>query len=499
MYKLYSEEKTKEEDKNLKKGTKKLTMFGFLFLTGSVLVEIYEYPTFATSGFSAIFYLLVGGFLWFLPIVLAAAEMATVDGWGDGGVFSWTGNTLGEKWGFAHIFFQFMVFTIGAITMIYFIIGALAYVTGWTALNNDPLIKFIAVLVIFWAITAVQLTGVKNTALIAKVGFIGGVLIPGAILFILAGLYIAKGFPVHVVISSKTFVPDFSKTSTLVVLVSFMLSYMGVEVSATHVKDMENPKRDYPIAVIILLILAIVLNTVGALSVAAVVPQSELSLSEGVFQTFSGLLGHFGHYQWLVNIIALLLAMGSIAEVSSWIIGPSRGLSVAGERGIFPKKLAERNKNDVAPYLLIIQGIIVSVWAAVLTFGGGSSNTSFFMAMTLTVIVYLAAYFLFLLGYITLVIKHGNLKRSYEIPGGKIVKLTAAIIALIFTVVAFFISFLPPTGLPKQNVESYTILLVVCFLVIMVVPFVIYSISKVRGTIVEEKDSTKEELVEHLN
>ena len=62
----------------------------------------------------------------------------------------------------------------------------------------------------------------------------------------------------HVVISSKTFVPDFSKTSTLVVLVSFMLSYMGVEVSATHVKDMENPKRDYPIAVIILLILAIV-------------------------------------------------------------------------------------------------------------------------------------------------------------------------------------------------------------------------------------------------
>ena len=156
-------------------------MFGFLFLTGSVLVEIYEYPTFATSGFSAIFYLLAGGFLWFLPIVLAAAEMATVDGWGDGGVFSWTGNTLGEKWGFAHIFFQFMVFTIGAITMIYFIIGALAYVTGWTALNSDPLIKFIAVLVIFWAITAVQLTGVKNTALVAKIGFIGGILIPGAI------------------------------------------------------------------------------------------------------------------------------------------------------------------------------------------------------------------------------------------------------------------------------------------------------------------------------
>ncbi len=481
----------------MKKGTKKLTMFGFLFLTGSIVVEIYEYPTFATSGFSAIFYLLASGFLWFLPIVLAAAEMATVDGWGDGGVFSWTGNTLGEKWGFAHIFFQFMVFTIAAVTMIYFIIGVLAYVTGWTALNNDPLIKFIAVLVIFWAITVLQLTGVKNTALIAKVGFIGGVLIPGAILFILAGLYIVKGFPVHVVISSKTFVPNFSKTSTLVILVSFMLSYMGVEVSATHVKDLENPKRNYPIAVIILLIIAITLNTVGALSVAAVVPQSELSLSEGVLQTFSVLLEHFGSYQWLINIIAFLLIIGSIAELSSWIIGPTRGLSVAGERGIFPKKLAKRNKNDVAPYLLIIQGIIVTVWTAILTFGGGGSNTSFFMAMTLTVIVYLAAYFLFLLGYITLVVKYENLKRSYQIPGGKIVKLTIAIIALIFTVVAFFISFLPPTGLPKQNIESYIILLIVCFLVIIVFPFGIYSISKARGTLVDKKDLTKEDLVKN--
>lgn len=279
--------------------TKKLSMFGFLFLTGSVLVEIYEYPTFATSGFSAIFYLLLAGFLWFLPVVLSAAEMATVDKWGEGGVFSWTGNTLGEKWGFAHIFFQFMVFTIGAVTMIYFIIGALSYVTGWTALNSNPIIKYIAVLVIFWIVTLTQLTGVKNTAIIAKFGFIGGVIIPGAVLFILSALYVVKGGHVDIVMSTKTLIPDFTKTSTIVVLVSFMLSYMGVEVSATHVKDMQNPKRDYPIAVIILLILAIGLNTVGALSVAAVVPQSQLSLNEGVFQTFSYLFNSYNSAKML--------------------------------------------------------------------------------------------------------------------------------------------------------------------------------------------------------
>ncbi len=41
--------------------------------------------------------------------------------------------------------------------MIYFILGALSYVLHWDALNNNPAIKFIGVLVIFWALTfAVQ-------------------------------------------------------------------------------------------------------------------------------------------------------------------------------------------------------------------------------------------------------------------------------------------------------------------------------------------------------
>ena len=50
--------------------------------------------------------------------------MATVDGWQDGGIFAWVGNTLGERWGFAAIFFQWFQITVGFVTMIYFILGA---------------------------------------------------------------------------------------------------------------------------------------------------------------------------------------------------------------------------------------------------------------------------------------------------------------------------------------------------------------------------------------
>lgn len=63
---------------------KKLTFFGFLAMTISMVVSLYEYPTFATSGFSLVFFLLLGGLLWFIPVALCAAEMATVKGWEKG-------------------------------------------------------------------------------------------------------------------------------------------------------------------------------------------------------------------------------------------------------------------------------------------------------------------------------------------------------------------------------------------------------------------------------
>ncbi len=84
---------------------KQLTLLGFFAITASMVMAVYEYPTFATSGFSLVFFLLLGGLLWFIPVALCAAEMATVEGWEEGGIFAWVSNTLGERWGFAAISF----------------------------------------------------------------------------------------------------------------------------------------------------------------------------------------------------------------------------------------------------------------------------------------------------------------------------------------------------------------------------------------------------------
>lgn len=456
---------------------KSLTLFGFFAMTASMVMAVYEYPTFATSKLHLVFYLLLGGFLWFIPVALCAAEMATVDGWEKGGVFTWTGKNLGKKYGFANLFFEFFEITVGFVTMIYFILGALSYVFDWPALNSNPMIKFIGVLVIFWILALSQFGGTKYTAKIAKIGFIVGILLPAAILIILALVYIIQGNPIYV--SSKdTFVPDFTKVNTLVVFVSFILSYMGVEASATHANEMDNPKKEYPLAMLLLVIVAIVVSTLGGLAIAAVIPQDQINLSAGVVQTFAVLLGHFtANNTILVKIIALLLAFGVIAEVSSWVVGPTRGMIIAAEEGAIPKSWAKTNEHDVPVYLVIAQGIIVSIWDAVLTFGAGGSNLSFLAAMSLTVVIYLSGYILFFVGYIKAILGEG-LNGAYQMPGGKPVKIIVAIIGLATSIFAFFISFVPPTSIAGNAVQSheYMWMLIISYVISLILPFAIYDL-----------------------
>lgn len=460
---------------------KKLTLLGFFAITASMVMAVYEYPTFATSGFSLIFFLLLGGILWFIPVGLCAAEMATVEGWQEGGLFTWVSKTLGEKWGFAAISFGYLQIAIGFIPMLYFVLGALSYILNWPALNSDPLVKTVAALIILWGLALTQLGGTKNTARIAKVGFFAGILLPAIILVILAITYLSSGAPIAIQMTSSTFFPDFTQIGTLVVFVAFILSYMGVEASATHVNEMSNPGRDYPLAMLLLMVAAIILSSVGGISIASVIPKDQINLSAGVMQTFSILINHFGQgLEWTVRGIAALLLLGVLAEIAAWIVGPSRGMLVTAQKGILPARFAKINANGVPVALVISQLLITSVALIILTNTGGGNNMSFLIALALTVVIYLCSYFMLFIGYLTLVFKQSNLQRSFNIPGGRKIKVVVAVIGFGTSVIAFIVSFFPPSGLADSHL--YVTLLVACFLVVLVLPFIVYALGKNRAS-----------------
>lgn len=130
----------------------------------------------------------------------------------------------------------------------------------------------------------------------------------------------------------------------------------------------------------------------------------------------------------------------------------------------------------------MVQGIIVSIWDAVLTLGGGGGNVSFFAAMGLTVVIYLVGYLLFFIGYLVLVFKKKNLARTYNVPGGTVGKAAVAICGFLVTLFAFIISFFPISSLPASSAGTYMTILIVCFIIVVIIPFAIYQATKKHHT-----------------
>ncbi|MEG0310406.1 MAG: glutamate:gamma-aminobutyrate antiporter, partial [Eubacterium sp.] len=150
--------------------------------------------------------------------------------------------------------------------------------------------------------------------------------------------------------------------------------------------------------------------------------------------------------------------------------------------------------------LIIVQGIIVTIWAAVLTFGGGGANISFLTAISLTVVLYLVGYILFFIAYFVLIYKHKDLKRAYQVPGGIIGKSIFAALGLMMSIGTFIISFFPPSQLAAINDGKYETVLMLSFIVTVIIPFIIYALhDKKDKKIKEPQHITMADRPKHFN
>ncbi|MGJ1010810.1 glutamate:gamma-aminobutyrate antiporter [Enterococcus sp. DIV0421] len=448
-----------------------MSNFSFFAMTASLFVTVYEYPTFAVVGKALVFYLLLCGFFWFLPVSLCSAELATIEGYQEGGIYSWVGKPLGEKYGFAALFFQWFQVTVGFVTMIYFIVGTLSYVLEIPAMNNDPVFKFVSVVGIFWILTFLQLRGTETTAKMAKLGFSVGIILPVLVLFGYTVAYFKQGHAVSSHFTHSSFLPN---KGNIGALTSFVLAYMGVEASATHFSDLKDGKKNYPKLLMVLVIVGIMMSTIGGCVVSTVLT-GKISANQGVIDTATQLMSP-GHVGLLVKIIGFLTSFGILAQVSSWIVSPTEGLQFAASKHLLPKKLAQKNANNVPVRILMIQGLIVTVWAALLTFGskGSGGNVGFQTAISLTVLIYLSAYILFFVAYFVLLFKHKSLNREFQIPGGQWTKGIVAGCGLLISIAAVCTAFIVPSTVPKGKSSLYLVSLIVGFVVTLACPFIFY-------------------------
>ncbi len=456
------------------KSKRTINIFTLSTINVAAICSIKNWPLTAEYGFSSLFFFMIAALLFFIPVSLVSAELAT--GWPErGGIFVWVKEALGHKFGFLAVWLLWIENVVWYPTILSFIAATIAY-SFMPSLAANKLYMVFVILAAFWGATIVNLRGMKTSGLISSVGVIFGTVIPGVVVIGMGLGWWLSGNPIEITMSWNSLVPDLSSGSQLSLMAGVLLGFAGMEMSAVHARDVVNPQKNYPKAILLSAIVILLLSILGTLAIAFVIPQSKISLVAGGMEAISYFLNAYG-LGWSVPVFAILIALGAFGGMSTWTAGPSKGLLAAAQSGEFPPILHRVNKNDMPVALLVMQGIIVSMLSLVFLLMPDVSS-SFWMLLVLSSQLYIVMYLLMFIAAIVLRYKKPDVKRSYKIPGGNVGMWIVAGIGLTASLAAMVVGFFPPAQLETGSLLFYELFLLGGIIVMSAMPFVILLFKK---------------------
>jgi len=174
----------------------------------------------------------------------------------------------------------------------------------------------------------------------------------------------------------------------------------------------------------------------------------------------------------MIPIVAFLMMLGGLSSVTTWIIGPTKGLLAAAEDGDIPDFFAKTNRYGVPVVILIVQALIYSVLALVY-FLLPSVNASYWLLTEMTAQLALMMYVIMFAAAIALRYVKKDVRRPYRIPGGNVVMWLIAGLALLTCVSMILIGFIPPAEVDVGNLWHYEALLIGGFVLFCTIPLLI--------------------------
>jgi amino acid transporter len=397
---------------------RKATLLPFVFVmyayaTGGPF-GLEDMVTTSGPGLTLLYHLFIP-FFWCIPVSLVAAELTTAIPV-EGGFYRWVRAGFGDFWGFQAGWWNWtssflLGGTYGVLTADYltYFIPTLA---GW---------KHYAI-----AVAVIALVGYINVLGIQMVGTVATILgtlilLPVAVLCVIAATKWQHNPFVPLI---PPHVPPFQVFGVGLALGLWL--YSGYEQASSVAEEVENPQRNYPRALAIVVPLSIATYFLPTMFSLAVLGNWQ-DWHTGYFSDAALLIGG----RWLGFAIAIAAVITNLSLLNATVLTSTRMPSTMAEDGYLPPALAARHPRYGTPWIAIIASCIIYALLAQKT-----------MVQLLTVYVWLriGVTILTVLAAWRLRTTQPNLPRPFRIPWGRAGLLYVIVAPLAMSVVALVAS-----------------------------------------------------------
>ncbi|MDD4893726.1 MAG: amino acid permease [Candidatus Omnitrophica bacterium] len=448
-----------------------MSVFAMAMMTSAAIMSLRGLPMIAKEEFTLFFYIGFATIMFLIPGALVAAELGGMFGEKEGGVYTWVKEAFGERFGFVAIWLQWVQNVVWYPTPLAFAAATFAYIIGAGSLASNGIYTGLFCIVFYWLATWLSVRNSSSITRITSYGFLIGTILPALILVALAIVWWMHGFPLgfaHLPASQGALgsvinnhvhprlFPHITGLSDIAFLAGVILLFAGVEVHAVHANRMSRPQIQYPLALLLTSVIVFVIFTLGAFAVAAIMPYNDINLESGLIQAFQKALSQM-HMSWCIPLVGILVMFGALASVTSWIVGPSRGLLQTAKDGLLPIFMAKTNQQGVQSNILLVQAVIVTFLSCVY-FVFKNVSVAFFLIGAMTITLYLIMYMFMYAAGIRLRYKRADMPRRFRVPGGMAGMWFMGLLGLVGVIFSFIVAFFPPSQLPVGNPAMYVLL-----------------------------------------
>jgi amino acid transporter len=429
-----------------------LTAIPLMLLMTGAIDSIRNLPATALFGSSLLFFFTLSAIFFLIPSALIAAELSASACHKKNGIYHWVSSALGNKWGVLAVWLQWINTMVWFPTILSFIAGTSTYLIDPSLAQNKIYLVSI-ILSLFWLVTFINLKGFQTSAAFANFCTSTGMIIPMIQIIGLAIAWVILRKPLQIHFTFDTVFPSLNHADNWISLTAIMASFLGIELTAVHIKDVHQPQKTFPKALALSVLLILTTMIMGSLAIALVLPKEKINLVAGVMQAFTNFFAAY-HLSWFLPVIAIMLLLGSVGNMVTWVISPAKSLLLTAQDGYLPKFFIKENQHGVSHRLLITQAIFVSCICLVFLLMP-SVNASYWFLTALSTQLYIMMYVLmFIAAFCSKVIKPSSSK-NIVIPCGKIGVSIICALGLIACLTTLVIGFIPPAGVNVGSTFHY--------------------------------------------